>query len=148
MSITLCRAIACLAPLVTFGFVAQAAAGNEAAYDPAASLGDPSTGFSCGYSIASGGAGTPRNSALDTYANYGFGLCVAQMSGVTLTKELISGRQAMVASKRVAGPIAESTRTMFRRAGYTQFGQTYFCRDAHYLLQPPQRFCFNLLPPQ
>ena len=144
MSFSALRAVAYLALL---GSVCVASAGDRAAHDPDLSLGDPSTGFSCGYSVASGGQGTPRNSTIDTYANYGFGLCVSQLSGVTVTKELVSGRQAVVASKRVTGPIADSTRTMFRRAGYTQYGETYFCHDTHYLLQPTQRFCFNLLPP-
>jgi|HubBroStandDraft_1064217.scaffolds.fasta_scaffold402102_1 hypothetical protein len=141
-------AVARVACLSAFGLTTAAAGGDSAGYDPASSVGDPSTGFNCGYSVASGGAGGPRNSAIDSYANLGFGVCVAQMSGVTLTKEIVAGRRAVVASKRVAGPITESTRIMFRRAGYTQFGQTYFCRDSHYLLQSPERLCFNLLPAQ
>jgi hypothetical protein len=141
-------AVGRVACLTAFGFVAAAVAGGNPGYDPALVLGDPSTGFSCGYPTASDGTGAPGNSTIDTYANRGFGVCVARMPGVTITKEMVSGLRAVVASKRVNGPIADSTRAMFQRAGYTQFGQTYFCRDTRYLLQPSQRFCFNLLPPQ
>src|SRR5579872_2882380 len=148
MSVSTLRAIARLAIPVALGLVAATAAADNQTLDPKGLLGDPSTGFSCGYSIASGGVGTPRNSILDSYADYGFGVCVAQMSDVTVTKEVVSGRRAVVAAKRVKGPIADSTRAMFSRAGYTQVGQTYFCRDVRYLLQPSQRYCFNLLPPQ
>jgi hypothetical protein len=147
MSISALPAVARVVCLATLGFVASTALADNRPSDPMGLLGDPSTGFSCGYSVASDGVGMPRVSAVDSFASFGFGVCVSQMTGVTLTKEVVSGRRAVVASKRVNGPIADSTRAMFSRAGYSQFGQTYFCRDAHYLLQPSQRYCFNLLPP-
>lgn len=147
MSNSTLRVAARIACVATFTFVASAAFGDDRKSDPMGVLGDPSTGFSCGYSIASNGVGMPRKSPVDSYADYGFGVCVSQMRGVTLTNEVVSGRQAVVASKRVNGPIVDSTRAMFSRAGFTQFGPTYFCRDTHFLLEASKRYCFNLLPP-
>jgi hypothetical protein len=75
----------------------------------------------------------------------------AHESGVTVTRETISGRSATVVSYRMLNPITNDQRRHLHRAGFfervnevNEFN-TLLCRDTGYLLQPNVRDCIRLV---